>query len=150
MNFEVKVDTSNLERMLKDFPPALARAQRNALKSIGQAVASRATMAFRTPQMRPAPWAPRKPSKRDDGHPLMIRSGALRQSIGWKFKGADAVVVGTDKKYAVHHQFGTKHMPARPFMPVDASGRLTPQMSQKISRIVEKSLSDELAGIGLQ
>ena len=150
MKVEIKVDTSKLDQMAANFPAAVERAKRRALQDVGQAVASRATMAFRTAAMRPSPWAPRKPSKRDDGHPLMIRSGALRQSIGWKFKGADAVVVGTDKKYAVHHQFGTKHMPARPFMPVDTAGRLTPQMSQKISRIVEKSLSDELAGIGLQ
>lgn len=163
MTFDVDVDTSKLERMLTDFPVALARAQQRILRDIGQAVASRATLAFRTPQMRPSPWAPRKPSytvtvnkktgrkaKKIDDHPLLIKSGSLRQSIGWKLRGGDSVVVGTDKQYAGYHQFGTKHMPARPFMPVDKGGNLTPQMMQKIHRIVEKALAEELGRIGIR
>ena len=145
MNIEVKVDTSKFDKMMADFPRALARAQKRALMDIGQAVASRATMAFRNEPMRPSPWAPRKKSKRDDGHPLLIKSGSLRQSIGWKLQGNDTVVVGTDKKYAGYHQTGTKHMPARPFMPLDRNGDLTPQMQQKIYKIVEKDLAEELA-----
>ena len=78
---EVKVDTSKFDRTLADFPAKLATAQGRALRYIGQTVASRATMAFRNPALRPSPWAPRKPSKRDDGHPLLIRSGNLRQSV---------------------------------------------------------------------
>lgn len=100
MNIEVKVDTSKFDKMMSDFPTALARAQKRALMDIGQAVASRATMAFRNEPMRPSPWAPRKKSKRDDGHPLLIKSGSLRQSIGWKLQGNDTVVVGMDKKCA--------------------------------------------------
>ena len=157
MNIEVKVDTSNLKQKLADFPEALARAQQRALQDIGQAVASRATLAFRTPAMRPSPWAPRKKSyivvtnkktgkktRKPDDHPLLIKSGALRQSIGWKLEGNGSVVVGTDKKYAGYHQTGTKHMPARPFMPVDENGNLTPQMQQKINKIVEKALAEEM------
>ena len=144
MNVEVKVDTSGLDRMLADFPAALAQAQQKALMGIGQAVASRATLAFRTPQMRPSPWAPRKPSKRDDGHPLLIKSGSLRQSIGWKLHGIAAVTVGTDRKYAGYHQAGTKHMPARPFMPVDRNGDLTPEMRRKIDKIVSATVADEI------
>ena len=161
MKIEVNVDTSKLNRMLADFPAALARAQQRVLQDIGQAVASRATQAFRTPTMRPSPWAPRKPSytvkvnkktgkktKKLDAHPLLIKSGSLRQSIGWKLRVFDtAVVVGTDKEYASYHQFGTKHMPARPFMPIDKNGNLTPQMQQKINKIVEKVLAEEMGKI---
>ena len=150
MNIEVKVDTSKFDKLLADFPTALARAQKRALMDIGQAVASRATMAFRNEPMRPSPWAPRKKSKRDDGHPLLIKSGSLRQSIGWKLEGDDTVVVGTDKKYAGYHQTGTKHMPARPFMPIDANGNLLPRVQRKIIKYVEDALSDELRGIGFQ
>lgn len=163
MNVTVSIDTSKLDRMLADFPEALARAQKRALSDIGQAVASRATMAFRTPQMRPSPWAPRKPSyittvnkktgkktKKLDGHPLLIKTGALRQSIGWKLRGSYTVVVGTDRKYAPYHQLGTKHMPARPFMPVDAKGNLVPEMMRKINKITENILAEELAKIGLK
>ena len=141
MKIEVNVDTSNLDQKLADFPVALARAQQRALQDIGQAVASRATLAFRTPTMRPSPWAPRKSGGK---WPLLIKSGSLRQSIGWKLRGNNTVVVGTDKKYAGYHQTGTKNMPARPFMPVDENGNLTPQMQQKINKIVEKALAEEM------
>ena len=74
----IDLDTSRFDRMMSDFPVRMAAAKRRALAAIGTAVASRAQLAFRTASLRPAPWAPRKPSKRDDGHPLLIRSGNLR------------------------------------------------------------------------
>jgi len=163
VTIEVKVDTSDFDRLLADVPAALARAQRNALAAVGQAVASRSTLAFRTPELRPAPWAPRKPSyvvtvnkktkkktKKLDDHPLLIKSGSLRQSIGWKFQGDDAVAVGSDKEYASYHQFGTKRMPARPFFPFDASGVPTPQITRKIHDLVEKAYSEELRKLGFR
>lgn len=147
MTIEVNVDTSKFDRMMSDFPAALARAQRQTLMDIGQTVASRAMLAFRHPKFRPSPWAPRKSGGK---WPLLIKSGSLRQSIGWKLQGSDTVVVGTDKKYAGYHQTGTKHMPARPFMPVDKSGNLTPQMMRKINRISEEALAEELRKIGFK
>jgi len=140
----VSVDTAKAERLLADFPQALAEAQRNALKAIGAEVASSATRAFRSEPLRPSPWAPRK--KLGDGHPLLIKSGALRQSIGWKLEGSDTVVVGTDKKYAAYHQHGTKHMPARPMFPVDKDGRLTPRMLGKVRKLAEAALNKALGG----
>lgn len=143
MNIDIKVDTSKFDKMLADIPAALARAQSQALKDIGAEVESQTELAFKHPQYRPSPWAPRKKSKRDDGHPLLIKSGALRQSIGWKLQGSDTVVIGTDRKYAGYHQFGTKHMPARPFFPVDKSGNLTPRMRSKINGIVKRTFAEE-------
>ena len=140
------VDTSRLDRMMSDIPGALARAQERALQDIGAAVASRATRAFRSEPLRPSPWAPRKDRKAK--HPLLIKSGALRQSINWKLEGDDTVVIGSDKKYAQYHQHGTKKMPARPFFPVDKNGRLVPEMERKINRTVEKVFTDELKKIG--
>ena len=143
MNIDIKVDTSKFDKMLADVPAALARAQSHALKEIGAEVESQVELAFKHPQYRPSPWAPRQKSKRDDGHPLLIKSGALRQSIGWKLQGSDTVVIGTDRKYAGYHQFGTKHMPARPFFPVDKSGNLTPRMRSKINGIVKRTFAEE-------
>ena len=59
-------------------------------------------------------------------------------------------MVGTDKKYAGYHQTGTKHMPARPFMPVDKSGNLLPRVQRKIKKIVEEALAEELRKIGFK
>lgn len=147
----VTVDVSRLTRAKRDlagFPEAMARAKKRALEDVGQAFASRAKLAFRTEALRPARWAPRKPSKNDDGHPLLIRSGALRQSIGWRLEGADAVAIGTDKKYAAHHQHGTKKMPARPFFPIDGNGRLVPEMERKVVRAVERAVGEALGRPG--
>ena len=157
MNIQVKVDTSQLDKMLADFPATLAVAQQSALLSIGAEIKSQAERAFRHPNYRPSPWAPRKEEyqrvvnkrtgkakfKRKDTWPLLIKSGKLRQSIAFKLEGKDAVVVGSDAKYAPYHQFGTKHMPARPFFPLDKSGDLTPRVKQKIIRIAERTMAEE-------
>lgn len=142
----ITVDTSQLDKTLSDFPARLAAAQRRALQAIGAAVASRTTQAFRTPAFRPSPWAPRKDKK--STHPLLIKSGNLRQSINWKLDGDDAVAVGAPMKYASYHQEGTKNMPARPFFPIDGDGNLTPAMAEKISRTVERIYVDELEKLG--
>ena len=143
---EVRFDTSRLDRLLHDMPVALARAQHKALAAIGAHVASEATRAFRDATLRPSPWAPRKDKK--STHPLLIKSGALRQSISWRVTAPDTVVVGSDKKYASYHQFGTKRMPARPFFPVDRNGQLTPRMMRKINADIEKAFTSELRTIG--
>ena len=143
MKIEVNVDTSKFDRMMADFPAALARAQKSALEAIGAEVKSQAERAFKHPHYRPSPWAPRK-NNADPERPLLYKSGSLRQSIGWKLDGDDTVVVGTDKKYAGYHQTGTKHMPARPFMPVDKNGNLLPRVQRKINKIVDEALSEEM------
>lgn len=144
----ITVDTARFDRKMADLPARMAAAKKRALEAIGEAVVSRTTLAFRTPSIRPLRWAPRKPSKNDDGHPLLIKSGTLRRSFEWKLDGPDAVVVGSDKKYAPYHQFGTKHMPARPFFPITQYGRLTTEMENKIVRTVEKAYKDELEKLG--
>lgn len=142
IEIEIKADTSRFNRAMADFPVRIAQAQSRILWYVGQAVASRAQQAFRTASFRPSPWAPRKDKKAK--HPLLIRSGNLRQSITWRFKSNDTVVAGTSTKYARYHQMGTKHMPARPFFPVDAQGRLTDSMLKKINRNVDRICREEL------
>ena len=158
MNVTITVNTSQFDQTLSRFPGALERAKTQALKDIGAAVVSRATQAFRTPAMRPSPWAPRKPTytvtvnkktgkktRKLDDHPLLIKSGALRQSIFWfKIHGDDSVTIMSDRKYAGYHQTGTKNMPARPFLPVDANGNLVPAMQRKIEKIVIEDYADEV------
>lgn len=143
MKIEVNVDTSKFDRMMSDFPAALARAKKSALEAIGAEVKSQAERAFKHPHYRPSPWAPRKSG---GTWPLLVKhpNGGLRASIESKLDGDDTVVVGTDKEYAGYHQFGTKHMPARPFMPIDANGNLLPRVQRKINKIVEEALAEEL------
>ena len=141
----ITVDTSQLDKKLADFPARMAAAQKRALQAIGQQVASRATQAFRTASFRPSPWAPRKDKK--STHPLLIKSGNLRQSISWKLDGPDTVVIGSSQKYAPYHQHGTKNMPARPFFPVDKNGNLTPGVMDDIMENVQAIYDKELEKI---
>lgn len=55
MNIEISVDTSRFDRRMADFPAKIASAQKRALMAIGQAVAYRATLPFRSPEYRPSP-----------------------------------------------------------------------------------------------
>ena len=146
---EVKVDTTKFDRILSDLPNAMARARRKALFDIGAEVVSQADLAFKHPHRRPSPWAPRKSG---GDWPLLVKhpNGGLKVSIKHKLVGDDTVVVGTDKEYAGYHQYGTKHMPARPFMPLDREGNLLPRVQRKVVKYVEDALSDELRGIGFQ
>ena len=142
----ITVDTSRFDRMMADFPAAMERAKKRALQDIGQEVATRATLAFRSPSLRPSPWAPRKDKK--STHPLLIKSGLLRRSIRPWLDGPDTVVVGTDKEYAGYHQHGTKNMPARPFFPIDKHGNLMPDVMRTITRKVQQAYDDALGKLG--
>ena len=147
MTIEIKVDASKLDRMLADFPAALARAQKKALAGIGAEVASEATRAFRTPQLRPSPWAPRK-NNADPDRPLLYKHGDLQQNFRSVVTGPDTVVVRTKVKYAGYHQTGTKNMPARPFFPVK-DGKLTSDCMREIKEEVEDVFRNELRRIGI-
>ena len=43
---------------------------------------------------------------------VLVRTGALQDSIFVDVSGLN-LLIGTDKKYAVYHQTGTRHMPQR-------------------------------------
>ena len=157
----ITVDTSQLDRKLADIPDALMRARKRALEDIGEAVVSRTTRAFRSASLRPSPWPERKKveikkdnqkkkrkkgkkkGKKKKNWPLLIKSGLLRQSFDYKLDGS-IVVVGSDKEYAIFHQFGTKYIPARPFFPIDKYGELLPDFREKLNRIVRKAYKAEL------
>jgi len=71
---------------------------------------------------RPLRWAPLAPryaawKARRFGAGLRIleRTGALRRSISTRVEG-NAIVASTDVPYAAFHQFGTRRLPARPFL----------------------------------
>ena len=143
MNIEIKIDTSKAERTLRDLPEAMARARRKALMAIGAEVKSQAERTFRHPQFRPSPWAPRK-NNADPGRPLLHKSGVMKRDLAFRLVGDDTVVIGTPHEYLKFHQFGTKHMPARPVLPLDAHGNLLPRTQRKIMRIITDAVSAEI------
>jgi len=119
--------------------PALARMsaalrdRRPVLGAMGLALASLTRRTWRDASLRALPWPATQ-----TGRPILYRSGALVQSIRVVEVTNSSVTVGTDRPYAVFHQFGTrkteKHagLPARPFFPFDASGRMLAMAQRKI------------------
>ena len=144
MNIEVKVDASKAEKMLADLPESLAHARKRALLAIGSAVKSRAELTFKHPHMRPSPWAQRKNNANPE-RPLLQKSGVMKRDLFSRLEGSDTVVIGTPHEYLKYHQFGTKHMPARPVLPLDRNGDILPDMKRKIKKIIDKEVSEELA-----
>ena len=141
----ITVDTSQLDRKLADIPAALARAQRVALLEIGNVVKKHAREAIKNPHLRPSTWEPRKKKYK---HPPLLKTTNMWNSINSKVTGPDTVVVGTPHAYALYHQHGTKHMPARPFFPIDEYGQLMPMVMDQITHKVQKAYKSELDKLG--
>lgn len=145
ITIEIKADTSRFDRTMADFPAAMARARRVALLKIGSIVKTHARDAIKGKALRPSVWPPRKKAYK---HPPLLKTTHMWNSIDSKMTAPDTVVVGTPHEYAIYHQFGTKRMLARPFFPVDKSGRLLPEVMEKITHKVEKAFADELGSLG--
>jgi Mu-like prophage protein gpG len=105
--------------------------------------------AFREEALRPAPWEPLAPStmrqvnrgfdkkksklskkKQETANFIknpLIDTGAMMRflrafEIGERAPdGGYIASIASDRPYAAFHQFGTKHIPARPFLPIDAN-----------------------------
>ncbi|NBW11983.1 MAG: hypothetical protein EBR82_28525 [Caulobacteraceae bacterium] len=129
--------------------PALARLagadlQRRAIYAAGTVVMSLAQRAFDEPGLRPARWSRRKSG---GSHPLLVKSGTLRQSIHVQVSG-DTARVGNPVIYAAHQQFGSAKtsgrgsgIPPRPYFPVDAQGGLTRLAQERIGKAIERLIA---------
>ena len=63
---------------------------------------------------RPQKW---RPLQKPRIGKILQKTGRLRRSLTEKYTNTEAIV-GTNVKYAPVHQFGSKNIPARPFMVV--------------------------------
>ncbi len=110
----------SLDLRVDHISPSLARLASQKLRDqmlmgIGTVIVSHSQRAFDEPQLRPAPWAKRKDPK--PKHPLLIKSGDLRQGIHATKAGSDTIRIGSPTPYAATHQLGRGAIAARPFMP---------------------------------
>ncbi|MDF3129271.1 phage virion morphogenesis protein [Kiritimatiellaeota bacterium B1221] len=137
--------------------------QKAILEAAGLQLVSWAQAAFEDPTKRPLPW----PARKSGSNPLLKKSRALQQSIRVASISQDAVIVGTDRKYAAYHQWGTapyvirprvkkalfwngavhpvkkvNHpgLPARPFLPFYQSGRIMPEAQRRVLNVIKRKL----------
>lgn len=79
------------------------------------------------------------PKKKKRVHKPLIDTGRLRGSI--TAVGQDkAIVYGTNVSYAGTHQYGSKHVPMRRFLPTDFSSGPAAKVIEKIAKKILKYL----------
>ena len=101
---------------------ARCRNKKPILFAMGSALVFLTKRAFHDESVRASTWAQ---LKKRVGSPL-LKSTLLSKSPRIIETTNEHVIVGTDRPYAKYHQFGTKHIPARPFFPFDSSGKPIP------------------------
>lgn len=144
---------------------AQARNPQAILRAVGTQIVSIAKRAFREPSLRAAPWRP----KRDGSPSNLILHGVLSKSIRITELTDRNVSVGSDRIYAAIHQLGgiirpTQKkalkfqiggkwftvkkvvIPARPFLPFDANGRLIPAAEVKVRATIDRAVALQLGG----
>jgi phage gpG-like protein len=103
-------------------------------------VSSLGQRAFDESSLRPTPWAARA-SARGGNHPLLLKSGTMRQSIFVRQEGGTSARIGTPVIYGATHQLGSKDgkTPARPFFPVlnnQLTGNANDMIGEAISILI--------------
>jgi phage gpG-like protein len=143
-------DSLTLELKRDDISPRLAsladdELRKKILLGVGTVIESHAVRAFDEPDLRPKPWPARKKAAK---HPLLIKSGDLRQSIHTQVQGADSVKIGSPKIYAAVHQLGSDKtsgrgsgIPSRPFFPV-VENQLTGDVRDEIQDVVDALIGE--------
>lgn len=116
---------------------AATRDRRPLLAAMGHAVISLGKQAFTDPAKRAAAWAPRADS---EPHPLLQKSTQLRKSIRQLALSNSQVTLGSDRPYAAAQQFGTKDIPARPYLPFHQGGQITALGRQQVERGLRAAL----------
>jgi phage gpG-like protein len=134
-----------------DISPALSRMARTArnpqevLRAMGTTFQSITMGNFKIdPSYRPRPW----PAKKKDGQPsFLMLHNVLSRSFHLDVTDKYAKV-GTPVIYGARHQFGYPEggTPARPYFPVDESGRLTAKAKEKIKAAGERVIVREANG----
>ena len=124
MPLSITFDDSAFRKLVKKAGPAARSA---ALRAGAQSIAEDGTRAFREPALRPSEWADYSQSKAGQKYKaqkmkkgrtqMLIDEGFLAKSIRVASVDSKRAEIVSDREYAAYHQFGTKKMPARPFLP---------------------------------
>ena len=111
------------------------------LRAMGTAVVALGQRAFTEAALRPSTWAARakEPKK---AHPLLWDTGDLHDSIRLGAITRKSVNIVAHVPYAAAHQLGYEpnNLPARPFLPFDKQGSLTPKGATQVERALRAAL----------
>lgn len=99
----LKIRSNTLQKSLESLRRTSARKRRETLDAMGLGLVNMARRAFTNTGLRPKAWLPRKDSL---SHPLLLKTGSLRNSLRVVAVTVNSVVVGSDRPYALIHQVG--------------------------------------------
>ncbi len=134
------------EGYMRELPDKIKQAVRVSLERIGAVGVSQLSKLFQTEgRSLGVEWKPVKESylkqkiKKGFSEKTLHRTTTLAQSFHSKATDTQ-VQIGTPVPYAIYHEYGTKRMPARPFMKPVAQYL----QERAISQIFKKTLSEVL------
>lgn len=115
------------------------------LQAMGTAVVSMGTRAFTDASLRPSTWAPRKQPDKPRPHAPLLLDNHLRDSLRTSNPTNKSITIQSDTPYAATHQLGSEklHVPARPFLPFQEDGSLTPQGNLNVERALRAALKSK-------
>lgn len=100
-----------------DFDKILRRLKTKTLMTkIGAVVLKSTNENFSKEGFNKTKWKARKHFKYEDGHPILNKTGELKNSIKVLNISSDEVTVGTNKEYGWVHNDGTNEIPQRQFI----------------------------------
>lgn len=115
-------DLAKLEELAKELPEKITKAAELALRIASEDALSKISSQFKSEgRALGETWAPLKESylkqkiKKGYSEKILHRTTTLAQSFTYRLKDFTSYI-GTPVPYAVYHEYGTKKMPARPFM----------------------------------
>ena len=148
----VDVDAGELDQMAEDFKEAARRAAdlTPVTKPAAERLRGIITLSFaKSKSPNEEPWRPLADTtiarRRKGSSKPLIDTGLLRTSIATRGESKAVVfgVSGPAASYAPYHQFGTRKIPRRAFLPVDQSG--TPQFEAGSARKwIARTMTDVL------
>jgi phage gpG-like protein len=129
---ELNIDDSSITAALDRLIKAGSHPGK-ALDAIGAHVVSLINLGFRDSEdpygkkWAPLTGATKKRRRKGPGNSSTIQilrdTGILQNSITHSLGiGGQSVDIGTNIEYGIHHQFGTKHIPQRAFLPTESIG----------------------------
>lgn len=163
----VEMDAAATQRDIGQWPVQLATGVANAMPAVAEAVREHVDSCFAS-ESDPwgKPWSPLAPAtvvdrvRHNRAGKILQRDGLLRMSVaGWPIapepNGTTATVTagGPAAPYAAAHQFGTEHIPARPFLPIvgTESGyqvQLPTELEEEIVEMIQLSINRAFEGKG--
>ncbi len=145
MKVAIRISSNTLS---DDIKRALKAAQnpQPALEAAAAVIVEHAKRAFIEPGLRPVTWPAlaastiRAKQRAHKSLGMLIREGHLIRTPRIIQSSRRRVLVGSNLFYARFHQLGTKRIPARPFWPFDAQGRVRPRTLAICSAVMRRRL----------